>query len=123
MQPRPYIEQKSMTTGREAKQAMVRANMRMVISIARKYDHLGVPLTDLIQEGSLGLVRAVEKFDPERGFKLSTYSAWWIQQAVFKVSGLERGTRGAGCFCGERSGCSGKILVRLKGRPCESVRN
>eukprot|EP00904_Undaria_pinnatifida_P011319 jgi/Undpi1/7317/HiC_scaffold_22.g09790.m1 len=67
-----------------AKQAMIRANMRMVISIARKYQHYGVPLTDLIQEGSLGLVRAVEKFDPERGFKLSTYSAWWIQQAVFK---------------------------------------
>lgn len=64
---------------------MIRANMRMVISIARKYQNLGVPLLDLIQEGSLGLVRAVEKFDPERGFKLSTYSAWWIQQAVFKV--------------------------------------
>lgn len=59
--------------------------MRMVISIARKYQHCGVPLADLIQEGSLGLVRAVEKFDPERGFKLSTYSAWWIQQAVYKV--------------------------------------
>ncbi|CAM9230366.1 unnamed protein product [Ectocarpus sp. 13 AM-2016] len=67
-----------------AKKTMVEANMRMVISIARKYQHLGVPLTDLIQEGSLGLVRAVEKFDPERGFKLSTYSAWWIQQAIFK---------------------------------------
>lgn len=67
---------------------MIRANMRMVISIARKYQHYGVPLTDLIQEGSLGLVRAVEKFDPERGFKLSTYSAWWIQQAVFKVRAL-----------------------------------
>ena len=67
---------------------MIRANMRMVISIARKYQHYGVPLTDLIQEGSLGLVRAVEKFDPERGFKLSTYSAWWIQQAVFKVCTL-----------------------------------
>ncbi|CAM9221727.1 unnamed protein product [Ascophyllum nodosum] len=76
--------QDSLQVCRSAKEAMIRANMRMVISIARKYQNLGVPLADLIQEGSLGLVRAVEKFDPERGFKLSTYSAWWIQQAVFK---------------------------------------
>lgn len=65
--------------------------MRMVIAIARRYQHLGVPLTDLIQEGSLGLIRAVERFDPERGFRLSTYSAWWIQQAVFKVRDCWRG--------------------------------
>ncbi|CBN75768.1 RNA polymerase, sigma 70 subunit, RpoD subfamily [Ectocarpus siliculosus] len=77
--------EESLKVGGAAKKTMVEANMRMVISIARKYQHLGVPLTDLIQEGSLGLVRAVEKFDPERGFKLSTYSAWWIQQAIFKV--------------------------------------
>ncbi|CAM9556450.1 unnamed protein product [Discosporangium mesarthrocarpum] len=69
----------------EARDAMIRANMRMVVTIARKYQHNGVPLTDLIQEGSMGLIRAVEKFDPERGFKLSTYSAWWIQQAVFRA--------------------------------------
>ncbi|CAM9818512.1 unnamed protein product [Pylaiella littoralis] len=74
----------SVRIGEDSKRTMVEANMRMVISIARKYQHCGVPLADLIQEGSLGLVRAVEKFDPERGFKLSTYSAWWIQQAVFK---------------------------------------
>lgn len=65
---------------------MIRANMRMVIALARKYQHFDVPLKDLIQEGSLGLIRAVEKFDPERGFKLSTYATWWIQQAIFKVS-------------------------------------
>eukprot|EP00752_Nemacystus_decipiens_P011932 g10582.t1 len=76
--------EESLQVGEDAKKLMVEANMRMVISIARKYRHYGVPLKDLIQEGSLGLVRAVEKFDPERGFKLSTYSAWWIQQAVFK---------------------------------------
>ncbi|CAM9529576.1 unnamed protein product, partial [Hapterophycus canaliculatus] len=77
--------EESLREGEEAKKTMVEANMRMVISIARKYRHYGVPLTDLIQEGSLGLIRAVEKFDPERGFKLSTYSAWWIQQSIFKV--------------------------------------
>ncbi|CAN0144994.1 unnamed protein product, partial [Ectocarpus fasciculatus] len=77
--------EESLRVGGVAKKTMVEANMRMVISIARKYQHIGVPLADLIQEGSLGLNRAVEKFDPERGFKLSTYSAWWIQQAIFKV--------------------------------------
>lgn len=76
--------QESLIVCRTAKATMVRSNLRMVIAIAKRYQHLGVPLTDLIQEGSMGLIRAVEKFDPERGFKLSTYSAWWIQQAVFK---------------------------------------
>jgi len=70
--------------GREAKQLMVQSNMRLVLSIARKYTKVGVSLQDLVQEGSLGLSRAAEKFDPTRGFKFSTYASWWIQQAVFR---------------------------------------
>ena len=73
-----------MMTAREAKQQMVQSNMRLVVSIARKYSNVGVGLQDLIQEGSLGLSRAAEKFEPKRGFKFSTYASWWIQQSVFR---------------------------------------
>eukprot|EP00522_Entomoneis_paludosa_P017197 CAMPEP_0172442958 /NCGR_PEP_ID=MMETSP1065-20121228/3285_1 /TAXON_ID=265537 /ORGANISM="Amphiprora paludosa, Strain CCMP125" /LENGTH=683 /DNA_ID=CAMNT_0013193007 /DNA_START=171 /DNA_END=2222 /DNA_ORIENTATION=+ len=73
-----------MEQGHEAKQTMVQSNMRLVVSIARKYMNVGVSLHDLVQEGSLGLSRAAEKFDPLKGFKFSTYASWWIQQAVFR---------------------------------------
>lgn len=63
-------------TGREAKQRMVQSNMRLVVSIARKYANVGVNLQDLVQEGSLGLTRAAEKFEPQKGFKFSTYASW-----------------------------------------------
>jgi DNA-directed RNA polymerase sigma subunit (sigma70/sigma32) len=66
----------TMFTGREAKQRMVQSNMRLVVSIARKYSNVGVNLQDLVQEGSLGLSRAAEKFEPQKGFKFSTYASW-----------------------------------------------
>ncbi len=69
----------------EAKKRLIEANLRLVMSITRNYTKAGVPLLDLIQEGNLGLIRAVEKFDWRMGYKLSTYATWWIRQAVTRA--------------------------------------
>jgi len=65
-----------------AREHMIRANLRLVIKIAREYEDYGLPLLDLVNEGNIGLMRAVERFDPDRGAKLSTYAAWWIKQSI-----------------------------------------
>src|SRR5207253_3365989 len=71
--------------GEVARASLTDANLRLVVSVARRYSNRGVPLIDLIQEGNLGLLRAVEKFDWRRGFKFSTYATWWIRQAVSRA--------------------------------------
>ncbi|MGR6915299.1 sigma-70 family RNA polymerase sigma factor [[Actinomadura] parvosata] len=68
--------------GKRAKDLLIRSNLRLVVSAARRYSYRGLPLLDIIQEGNLGLIRAVEKFDYTRGYKFSTYGMWWIRQAI-----------------------------------------
>ena len=71
--------------GEEARQTFIRSNLRLVVSIAKRYGHAKLPFLDLVQEGNLGLIRAVEKFEYRKGFKFSTYATWWIRQAITRA--------------------------------------
>jgi RNA polymerase primary sigma factor len=69
----------------KARQKMIRANLRLVINIAKRYIHLGMPLMDMIEEGNIGLMKAVDKFNPRKGYRFSTYAAWWIKQSITRA--------------------------------------
>lgn len=76
------VSRRAQLGDQSARQCMIESNLRLVVKIARRYLHRGIPLLDLIEEGNLGLIHAVEKFDPERGFRFSTYATWWIRQTI-----------------------------------------
>ncbi|MCH8501774.1 MAG: RNA polymerase sigma factor RpoS [Aliidiomarina sp.] len=77
-----YFSRLALKGDAKARQRMIESNLRLVVKIARRYQNRGLALLDLIEEGNLGLIRAVEKFDPERGFRFSTYATWWIRQTI-----------------------------------------
>jgi RNA polymerase primary sigma factor len=79
------LAEKSAQGDEEARRQLIRANLRLVVKISKKYEHLGLPLLDLIEEGNLGLIKGVERYDLSRGTKVSTYAAWWIKQSIMRA--------------------------------------
>ncbi len=103
-----------------AREEMIKANLRLVVKIARDYENLGLPLLDLISEGNIGLMKGVERFDPRKGAKLSTYSAWWIKQAIKRALANQSRTIRLPIHAGDKMAAIRRADTKLReilGRP------
>jgi RNA polymerase primary sigma factor len=98
----------------QARQRFIAANLRLVVSIAKRYQSSGMPLLDLVQEGNLGLMRAVDKFDHQRGFKFSTYATWWIRQAITRAIADKGRTIRVPAHVGDALASLGRARVELE---------
>lgn len=97
----------------KAEKRMIQSNLRLVISIAKKYSYFGVPLLDLIEEGNLGLMKAVKKFNPNKGFRFSTYAAWWIKQYILRAVANQGKTVRVPVYMMEQTSKWRKVIERL----------
>jgi len=100
--------------GSEAREKLIRANLRLVVSVAKRYLHYGMPLSDLIEEGNIGLMKAVDRFNPARGCKFSTYATWWIRQAVTRALSNQGRTVRVPVYITENLGRYRRVVDKLR---------
>jgi len=110
------LAKKAQKGDEEARVKLIRSNLRLVVKIARKYERLGLPLADLIEEGNIGLIKALERFNPRLGYRFSTYASWWIRQHVIRAIANQARTVRIPVYMGELLHKMRKVTEKLTHR-------